>query len=299
LTDHDGLVHRVRAATEARLSALLSDPAAPERIVLAIRYAVLGAGKRFRPILLVGAGEATGAEASGGGAIDAALLDAACAIEMVHTFSLIHDDLPALDDDDLRRGRATLHRRFDEATAILAGDALLNLAYEVLARCDAAPAARLRATTAMGRAIGLSGMISGQVMDLEGEGAVVDAATLQRTHRLKTGALITASCEIGGILAGATESDLDRLRAYGSGLGLAFQIVDDILDVEGSVEDLGKSPGKDAAANKATFPALWGVDESRRRAAASVEEACDALSPLGERAEELIALARSVLTRRG
>ncbi len=299
MTAGGGLVSRVRAEVEERLSALLSEPAAPDRIVSAVRYAVLGAGKRFRPILVVGAGEATGPAVFSGGAIDRALLDAACAIEMVHTFSLIHDDLPALDDDDLRRGRPTVHRRFDEATAILAGDALLNLAYEVLARCDAEPAARLRSVSVMGRAIGLGGMISGQVMDLEGEGAAIGADTLRRTHQLKTGALITASCEIGGILAGSPESALERLRAYGSALGLAFQIVDDILDVEGSVEELGKSPGKDAAADKATFPALWGLEESRRRAASSVEEACDALAALGPRAGELIALARSVLTRKG
>jgi len=294
------LIERVRAEVDARLPVLLAEPGAPDRIVSAVRYAMLGGGKKFRPVLAVGSGEATApAPPPPGGPTAPDLLDAACAIEMVHTFSLIHDDLPALDDDDLRRGRPTLHRQFDEATAVLAGDALLNLAYEVIAGCGAGAAARLKSITALSRAVGLGGMISGQVMDLEGEGRSIDAQTLRRTHQLKTGALITASCEIGGIIAGASDDALSRLGEYGAHLGLAFQIVDDILDVEGSVEDLGKSPGKDAAADKATFPALWGLDESRRRAARSVEEACAALEPLGDRAAALVALARSVLTRRG
>ncbi|HEY3174685.1 MAG TPA: farnesyl diphosphate synthase [Candidatus Polarisedimenticolia bacterium] len=299
-------VARARADVEEQLRLLLEPrrgaAAPPPRMLEALRYAVLGGGKRFRPILVIASGDACRqAPAGAGDEVTRRLLTAAAAIEMIHTFSLIHDDLPPLDDDDLRRGRATLHVRFDEATAVLAGDALLNLAYEALSRDVDAAAARLRAIGTVSRAVGLEGMISGQVLDLEGEGAPVDPERLRRTHALKTGALITACCEVGGILAGAPDRAQEGLREYGTHLGLAFQIVDDILDVEGSPEDLGKSPGKDARAMKATYPALFGVEESRRRAAVSVERACAAArDPLaGLRSVHLTALARGVLTRRG
>jgi len=289
---------RVRAAVEARLSALLA-PAdgAPPRLVEAMRYAVLGGGKRIRPLLVVASGEA--ALDGPSDAMGRDLITAACAVEMVHTFSLIHDDLPALDDDSLRRGRPTLHVRFDEATAVLAGDALLNRAYEVLSRelGGSSPAAALGTIAALAAAVGIGGMISGQVLDLENEAGMADGETLRRIHGLKTGALIAACCEIGGLVAGAAPEMRACLRRYGAEIGLAFQIVDDILDVEGSAGELGKSPGKDASANKATYPALFGIPESRRAAQAHRDAARDAIAALGPRAAHLEAIASTIVSR--
>ena len=298
-------VHRVRTGVEKKLLSLTEPPYGaqpPPRLLEAVRFALLGGGKRLRPILVIASGEATRTDETRQDRPDgiaSRLSTAACAIEMIHTFSLIHDDLPALDDDALRRGRPTLHVKYDEATAILAGDALLNLAFEVMSRGEGPPAVWLAAIGAVSRAVGMEGMISGQVLDLEGEKTPVDAGRLHRTHMLKTGALITACCEVGGILADAGEKTRTRLREYGKHLGLAFQIVDDILDVEGSAEMLGKSPGKDAKASKATFPAMWGVSESRRRAAESVELSCAAVTGCEQeiRPGQLIALAQEVLTR--
>jgi geranylgeranyl diphosphate synthase type II len=289
---------RVRRDVEARLAQLSASPpgGAPPVIVEAVRYALLGGGKRFRPMLVIAAGEACHPAPQPVEIADR-LLTAACAIEMIHTFSLIHDDLPALDNDSLRRGRPTLHVKFTEATAILAGDALLNLAWEVLCRGDDHPGLRLRTMRAVTRAVGLEGMIAGQVLDLEAEGSAPDSAALHRIHELKTGALITACCEVGGILSGAGDDTIAALREFGGHVGLAFQIIDDILDVEGSPEELGKSPGKDASAGKATYPGLLGLEESRRRAARSVEQACHAVQGLP--AEQLVALARSMLNRKG
>jgi len=293
----DGFVARVRQDVEEGLSEILQEPSAPARLMEALRYASLGAGKRIRPLLVVACGEAAApSPLPPGGRVRRNLVSAACAVEMVHTFSLIHDDLPCLDDDDLRRGRPTLHVRFDEATAVLAGDALLNLAYQVMAERTGERA--LAAIVTLSRAVGLSGMISGQMIDLESEGVAVDPDTLHRIHSLKTGALITASCEIGGIVAGAEAGAHDRLREFGEHLGLAFQIIDDILDVEGSAETLGKSPGKDAKVSKATFPAMWGVEESRRRAEDSVGKARMAARELGDRGASMIGIAEAVLTRR-
>ena len=288
-----------RRRVDARLDFLLgSRVAAPARFVEALRYAVLGGGKRLRPVLVMAAGDASSPQPiDRDGEAAGTLLTAACAIEMIHTFSLIHDDLPSLDDDDLRRGRPTLHRKFDEATAILAGDALLNLAYEVLSDAAHSPDAA-RAIAVVSKAVGLEGMISGQVLDLAAQGSPVDAEMLHRIHALKTGALIAASCEVGGVLARAPEAPIQRLRDYGRELGLAFQIVDDILDVESSARELGKSPGKDAEAGKATFPAMWGIERSRTMAAERVESACAAAGALGERGRHLVAIARSALSRR-
>ncbi|MGH9868372.1 MAG: polyprenyl synthetase family protein [Candidatus Polarisedimenticolia bacterium] len=303
--DHAQARERVRAEVERRLDGLLpagesaGDGEAPARLVEAMRYALLGGGKRLRPLLVIASGEAAARSRPPSSSVAARLCTAACAVEMIHTFSLIHDDLPALDDDDLRRGRPSLHVQFDEATAILAGDALLNLAYETLSEMAAPAAVRQRAVATLARGVGLRGMIAGQVIDLQMEGRAVDGDTLHRLHRLKTGALFTASCELGGIVAGAAPASLARLRRFGEAFGLAFQVVDDVLDVEGSAAELGKSPGKDARAGKATFPALWGVAESRRRAAALVDEACAALRPFGARAGALLDLARGMLARRG
>jgi geranylgeranyl pyrophosphate synthase len=288
-----------RRRVQQRLAELLPDGGAIPRLPEAMCHAVLAGGKRIRPLLVLASAQACGATALEATPRGARLLDAACAVELIHTFSLVHDDLPALDDDTLRRGRPTLHVQFDEATAILAGDALLNLAFELLARGDDAAVQRLSTVRVFATAVGLSGMIGGQVLDLDAENGRIEADALHRIHRLKTGALITACCEAGGVLAEAAPAALERLRRYGAQIGLAFQIVDDVLDVEGSAEDLGKSPGKDARSGKTTFPSLWGVEGSRARAAACVEEALAAIRPFGDAASPLESIARTVLARRG
>ena len=274
----------LRPQVDATLERLL--PAAaqwPGRLHAAMRYSAMAPGKRIRPALVVLAGEALGAHRD-------PLLGPAAALELLHAYSLVHDDLPALDDDDLRRGRATLHRQFDEATAILAGDALLTLGLTLLAREPASAAAetRRRAVELVGTAIGTGGMIGGQVEDLEAEAAWPQdpQAALERIHRGKTGALLVAALRLGGLHGGASPPVDERLRELGERLGLMFQIADDILDVEASTEQLGKSAGKDAAAQKLTYAGLYGVDESRARLAALRDEATailagDALLTLG------------------
>jgi geranylgeranyl diphosphate synthase type II len=250
-----------RTAVDGELDRLLptaEEP--PARLHEAMRYSIFAGGKRLRPALCLLAGELYGA-------VREHLLPGAAALEMAHTFSLVHDDLPALDDDDLRRGQPTVHRRYDEATALLAGDGLLTLALTVLAAQPPTVAAerRLRAVQVVGRAVGTEGMIGGQVADLEAEREwpVEARPALESIHRRKTGALIVASVRLGGIYAGAGEDADHLLTAVGERLGLMFQISDDILDVEGSDETLGKTAGKDARANKLTYPALLGVEESR------------------------------------
>lgn len=285
----------LREAVDRALEETLAECAgSPPAILEAVRYALLGPGKRLRPMLLLASGEATGGKRH-------ELLPAACAVEMVHAFSLVHDDLPALDDDELRRGRPTVHIKFDEATAILAGDALLNLAFETLARHAGPPerAARsLEAITVISRAVGLSGMIAGQVLDLEFEGRPAGKEDLERIHRLKTGCLITASCVAGGILAGAGAEAIQALERYGKALGLAFQITDDILDVEGTAVEIGKSPGKDAAASKATFPSVYGLQASRKMAANQIRDAVGAVASFGDRASILAEIAEAVAARK-
>jgi geranylgeranyl diphosphate synthase type II len=265
----------------------------PATVRRAMIYSLFPGGKRLRPILAVNA-----CRALGGRVRD--VLPCAAALEMIHTYSLIHDDLPALDNDDLRRGRATSHRVFGEAMAILAGDALLTHAFEVAASRppDARLAGRkIRALALLARAAGVAGMIGGQVLDLEATGRPYAYAGLVRIHRGKTGALISAAAQIGGILAGAGPGALRRLRRYGDNVGLAFQIVDDILDREGSAASLGKTAGKDARARKATFPGLIGVAASRRRAEAAARRAGAAIAALGPRARPLARLARFIVER--
>lgn len=265
----------------------------PATVRRAMVYSLFPGGKRLRPILAIVACRALGGRLQD-------VLPAAAGIEMLHTYSLIHDDLPALDNDDLRRGRAASHRVFGEAMAILAGDALLTYAFEVMAsrpRTTRLTARRLRALSLLARAAGVSGMIGGQVMDLETEGRRYSYRTLERIHRGKTGALISASVQIGGILAGGTDPEMAALRRYGDGVGLAFQIVDDILDQAGCSKRLGKTSGKDLAARKATFPALLGAAGSRERAEQATRRALDALRPLGPRADTLVAVARFIARR--
>jgi len=269
------------APVEAELDRLLP-PAGetPARLHEAMRYAVFAGGKRLRPALVV-----LGARAAGGSA--EAVLPAAAALEMIHTYSLVHDDLPALDDDDLRRGRPTVHRRYDEATAILVGDALLTHGLALLA-CEpaAVEAGRRRAAVELvGRAIGTAGMIGGQAEDLEAERAWPEdaAAALERIHRGKTAALIAAACELGALLAGADAALCARLAALGERLGLMFQIADDMLDVVGTTVSLGKTAGKDVRAHKLTYPALHGLERSRAeldRLRREASEVASALPPL-------------------
>ena len=271
MTDFPSFLSTLRPQVDEALDRFL--PAAetePAAISEAMRYSVFAGGKRVRPALVVLAGEACGASLPD-------LLPGGAAIEMIHTFSLVHDDLPALDDDDLRRGRPTLHKVQGEAMAVLAGDALLNQAFAVLAAepASASPERRLRAVRLMAEAVGVAGMIGGQVLDLENEGAVVPggrsgreraAQVLERIHRLKTGALIEASTRLGGIYAGAGNDRSKLLGGIGAELGLLFQISDDILDEVGSSEQLGKTAGKDRQAAKLTYPHLFGLDGSREKA---------------------------------
>lgn len=248
------------AAVDAALDRLLpAEGSWPERLHRAMRYAVFGGGKRLRPILVRAACRAAGGD-------PAVALEPACAVELLHTYSLVHDDLPAMDDDSLRRGRPTVHVAFDEALAILTGDALLTLAFEVLASYPPGEgwAARRAAGVALiAAAAGSLGMVGGQVEDMEGTGAPPDAARLERMHRAKTGALLAASVELGALLAGAPPGRQAAFRRFGEQLGLCFQIADDILDVTGTAASLGKSPGKDAAAGKLTYPAVYGLAAAR------------------------------------
>ena len=265
-----------------------------------MRYAVLGGGKRLRPILALAAASACGARIE-------PLLGHAAALELIHTYSLVHDDLPALDDDDLRRGRKTTHVVFGEAMAILVGDALLTEAFAWLAQpVDGLPAERvLRAVRAVASAVDSKGMVGGQVADLEAERIqqrTEDQAllldTLQFIHRNKTGKLLAASVELGGLLAGATDETLDELARYGEAIGLAFQIVDDLLDVEESAETLGKTTGKDVAQGKLTYPGLIGADAARARVAELLETAVRSADIIGSRLNYLGAIARYIGARR-
>jgi geranylgeranyl diphosphate synthase type II len=293
-------------AVDARLDQLLPPPTErPESIHRAMRHSVFAGGKRIRPILCLESAAVVTAEqvpgsrfqvpssssTSGPGTWNLApgTWDVACALEMIHTYSLIHDDLPALDNDDFRRGVPTCHKAFGEAIAILAGDALLTLAFEVLASSGPAePERRLAILAEVAHAAGtLEGMIGGQVIDVESERRAVDAETVEYIHRSKTAAMIRAAVRSGAIAAGAGLEQLAALTEYGAQIGLAFQIIDDILDVEGSTASLGKTAGKDAAQQKATYPSAYGLERSRVLAGAAIEQAVRALEPFGGRAHWL------------
>lgn len=265
----------------------------PVSIHKAMRHSVFAGGKRLRPVLCMEAGRMIA------GSLPEGIEDLGAALEMLHTYSLIHDDLPALDNDDLRRGRPTCHKAFGEAIAILAGDALQTQAYEVLARLKCPPEARVKIIEEIARGTGtVDGMIGGQVVDLEAEHSHPTPEMLEYIHRSKTAALITASLVSGGLYAGAKDSEVARLRAFGLGIGLAFQIVDDVLDVTQTSEQLGKTAGKDTASEKATYPALFGIDASVRKADVLVNDAFSELQPFGERAETLKELARYLVERK-
>src|SRR5437868_11359608 len=283
-----------RVLTDRALERLLPpETQRPEVIHRAMRHSVFAGGKRLRPILCMEAARMIA------GRLPEGIEDLGSALEMLHTYSLIHDDLPALDNDDLRRGRPTCHVVFGEATAILAGDALQTQAYEVLARVQCPAEARVRIIEEIAHGTGtIDGMIGGQVVDLEAEHSKPDLQTLEYIHRAKTAALITASLVSGGIYAGAADDASKRLRSFGQQIGLAFQIVDDVLDLTQTSEQLGKTAGKDAAAEKTTYPALFGIDESLKRADQLVADAFTQLEPFGSRAGTLKELARYLVERK-
>ena len=265
----------------------------PVSIHKAMRHSVFAGGKRLRPVLCMEAGRMVA------GSLPAGIEELGAALEMLHTYSLIHDDLPALDNDDLRRGRPTCHKVFGEAIAILAGDALQTQAYEVMARLKCPAEARVRIVEEIARGTGtVNGMIGGQVVDLEAEHTKPDAAMLEYIHGAKTAALITASLVSGGLYAGPDHLEVAHLRAFGRSIGLAFQIVDDILDVTQTSEQLGKTAGKDTVAEKATYPSLFGVEQSERKADELVSQAFAELDSFGARAETLKELARFLVERK-
>ncbi len=280
-----------RAQLERQLEAYSQfDAGCPEHLADAIRYSLLAPGKRIRPLLVLMAAKLCGGE------IEHAL-PAACAVEMIHNYSLIHDDLPAMDDDDMRRGRPTCHIQFDEATAILAGDALIPLAFEIIAR-DIRPATvALECVAALARACGATQMVGGQADDLGLQFSAPDVESLEKIHNRKTGALLSVSLELGAITAGATPKNRQSLIIYGNRLGLAFQIADDLLDLRGSPAKMGKRTGKDADRGKLTYPSVLGEQQSEVRAQVMAEAAIAALAPFGDAAQPLIQLARFVVDR--
>ncbi|MDV3441909.1 (2E,6E)-farnesyl diphosphate synthase [Pseudomonas otitidis] len=287
---------RCQARVDAALETLFDAPTNElDRLYQAMRYSVTNGGKRVRPLLVYAACEALG------GNLDQAD-GAACAVELIHAYSLVHDDLPAMDDDDLRRGKPTTHKAFDEACAILAGDGLQALAFEVLADRRRNPQdgdTRLAMITALAQASGPAGMVGGQAIDLGSVGIRLDQAALETMHRHKTGALIEASVRLGALASGRADDTLLRaLQVYARAVGLAFQVQDDILDVESDTATLGKTQGKDQAADKPTYPALLGLDAAKDYALELRDQALHALRPLGEAAEPLRALARYIVERR-
>ncbi|HEV2729812.1 MAG TPA: farnesyl diphosphate synthase [Terriglobales bacterium] len=288
------ILEQGQTLTDAALDRLLPpETQHPVSIHKAMRHSVFAGGKRLRPTLCIEAGRMIT------GSIPAGIEELGASLEMLHTYSLIHDDLPALDNDDLRRGRPTCHKVFGEAVAILAGDALQTRAYEVLSRLDCPSEARVRIIEEIARGTGtVNGMIGGQVVDLEAEHTKPDLKMLEYIHRAKTAALITASVVSGGLYAGADEAAVAELRSFGQSIGLAFQIVDDVLDVTQTSEQLGKTAGKDTAAQKATYPALFGVDESLRKADTLVQTALSSLDTFGSRGEKLRMLARFLVERK-
>jgi geranylgeranyl diphosphate synthase type II len=295
LIDLKSFLEAHRATVDAALDRVLPPESAPPvTIHRAMRYSVLAPGKRLRPILVLAGAEAVGGRAD-------TVLDTACALELIHAYSLIHDDLPAMDDDDYRRGRLTNHKVFGEAMAILAGDALLTLAFRLIAT----NAARVATPAIVGTVIaevadaaGTDGMVGGQVVDIESEGQAISAEMLDYIHLHKTAALIRAALRVGAQLAGAGAEQVEAISRAGQALGLAFQIVDDILDVEGNLAELGKSAGSDERKQKATYPSLHGLPASKQRARELVEETKRLLTPLGPAAEPIRALADFVFERR-
>jgi geranylgeranyl diphosphate synthase type II len=278
-------------AVEAYMrEALARQGEAPGRLIEAMDYSLMAGGKRLRPALVLESAVACG------GKVNRSALAAAGAIELIHTFSLVHDDLPAMDNDDLRRGRPTNHKVYGEAMAILAGDAMVSLAFELLAT-DADPAVSPKLIAELAHATGPQGMIGGQVLDIDGEQKSLSLDQLQQLHRMKTGALLRSACRLGALSAGASEAQVVALTEFGRHLGLAFQIVDDVLDVTASAEQMGKATGKDAAKGKNTYPALLGLEAAKRQADDELQAALQSLASLGAAAQGLQRLARFVVER--
>lgn len=288
------LTERLALVDQALDKALPSASGVPEQLLAGMRYSVFAGGKRIRPVLMIAACEAVGGAAQ-------QVLPAACALELIHTYSLIHDDLPAMDDDDFRRGRPTNHRVYGEAGAILAGDALLTEAFVLLAQTEAFPgvpsATLLQVIQLIAQAAGSQGMVGGQVVDMASEGQQIDLVTLESIHNRKTGALIIAALRAGVLLGGGSEQALAAVTRYGHAAGLAFQVADDILDVIGDQAVLGKDVGSDQARGKATYPSLLGLEGARLRARELMEEAMAALQPLGSAAGPLREIARYIVDR--
>ena len=286
-------LNETRKVVDAALDRILpSELIPPQKVHAAIRWSVFAGGKRFRPLLLLAVGTTFEADS-------ALLMNTACALEMIHTYSLIHDDLPSMDNDDLRRGRATCHVRFGDATAILAGDALQTLAFKTISDDEGlSPAKRVHLISDVAEAAATPhGMVAGQAYDLEAESCEVSAAELEQIHRLKTGALIIAAARCGAIIAEASENELAAITAYAAQLGLLFQITDDLLDVTATAETLGKTPGKDMRSKKATYPALYGVEATREHLAHAHQTACASLESLHRPTELLRAIADFILER--
>jgi geranylgeranyl pyrophosphate synthase len=282
-----------RKLVDAALDRILpAESIAPEKVHAAIRWSVFAGGKRFRPLLSIAVGKTFGATHE-------LLLETACALEMIHTYSLIHDDLPSMDNDDLRRGRATCHIRFGQATAILAGDALQTLAFKTVSEDEKlSTAKRVRLISEVARAAATpEGMVAGQACDLDAESREVTAAELEQIHRLKTGALIIAAARCGAIIADASESELTAITEYAAQLGLLFQITDDLLDITATAEAIGKTPGKDKRSKKATYPALFGVEATRKHLAHVHLTACASLERVGRPTQLLRAIADYILER--
>jgi len=291
--DLHGFFAQCRALVDAELNRLIpAETIEPTAVHTAIRWSVFAGGKRFRPALVLATGETFGASTD-------LLLSTACALEMIHTYSLIHDDLPSMDNDEMRRGRATCHVRYGEATAILAGDALQTLAFQTIAEDERLlPETRVRIISELARAAGTpGGMVAGQAHDLEAESREVGGDELERIHRQKTAALIIAAARCGAIIAGTNQQELEGVSEYAAHLGLLFQITDDLLDVTATAENLGKTPGKDARSKKATYPALYGIEPARQRANEVHEEACAALDRLDRSTILLQSIADFILRR--
>ncbi len=294
--DFSARLQAIATDTEKTLDRLLSErpgpgeTARPERLIAAMRYGALGAGKRIRPFLLV---ECAGLFGASGQPV----LEAAAALECVHCYSLVHDDLPAMDDDDLRRGRPTVHRQFDEATAILAGDALLTLAFDILAGIDADAATRIELVAGLARAAGIGGMAGGQMLDIDAEGKRLDEDATLRLQAMKTGALLRYGCEAGAIISGASPDERTRMVDFGQRIGKAFQLADDLIDATGDAATAGKATAKDAAQGKATLVALHSVERARAILADTVAGAIATLAPFGTRATALADAARFIASR--
>lgn len=292
-TEFQGQLQTVANAVESALTELLRtrDDETPERLMAAMRHGLLGGGKRLRPFLLIKSAALFGVEQH-------AAMPAAAALECVHSYSLIHDDLPAMDDDDMRRGQPTVHKAFDEATAILAGDSLLTLAFEILANEIANPTISAELTLEMARAAGAAGMAGGQMLDLEAEASAPDETGIRRLQLMKTGALISYACRAGAILGEAENKQREALSTYGAAIGAAFQIKDDLLDIESSADELGKAVQKDSTAGKATLVSTLGQDKSTRELDELISNAKSALSRFGDEGEPLRQLADFMKSRR-